>query len=188
MTGQSIVSKLYTSIKSDVKGEKGIIGVIGGSIEYTGAPFFSAISALRSGADLVHVFCDEFASIPIKSYSPECIVHPILCSSHSLSLSKLEESFNPFTRKLSALVVGPGLSLNENLQRQAEQLVKLAFCSESLKVIVFDADSFAMVARIHAFFPKKTCILTPNEREFGRLLCKFVSITLCNAYSLVRIS
>ena len=29
---------------------------IGGSPIYTGAPFFAAMAALRSGADLVHVF------------------------------------------------------------------------------------------------------------------------------------
>lgn len=51
---------------------------MGGSKEYTGAPFYVGAAALRSGADIVHVFCPEDASIPIKSYSPELIVHPIL--------------------------------------------------------------------------------------------------------------
>jgi ATP-dependent NAD(P)H-hydrate dehydratase len=182
MTGQSVVSKLYSSIKFGEKGEKGIVGVIGGSTDYTGAPFFSAISALRTGADMVHVFCDESASTAIKSYSPECIVHPILHSTHSLSLPRLEESFFPFGKKLSALVVGPGLSMNENLQRQAEELVKFAFSFEKLKVIVFDADSFAMLKGIHAFLPMKTCILTPNRREFQRLLSNFVIFLLYNSF------
>lgn len=47
---------------------------------YTGAPYFSAFSALRTGCDLVHVFCDESAGAIIKGYSPELIVHPILYS------------------------------------------------------------------------------------------------------------
>ena len=40
---------------------------------------------LKSGADLSHIFCSKVnyilykdAGIPIKSYSPEIIVHPIL--------------------------------------------------------------------------------------------------------------
>lgn len=60
------------------KGSCGKIGVVGGSLEYTGAPYFAAITALRMGADLSHVFCTSAAAVPIKSYSPEIIVHPLL--------------------------------------------------------------------------------------------------------------
>lgn len=67
------------------KGQAGRIGIIGGSLEYTGAPYFAAISALRVGADLVHVFCHRDAANVIKSYSPEMIVHPILDSETALS-------------------------------------------------------------------------------------------------------
>ena len=38
------------------KGQAGKIGVVGGCEEYTGAPYFAAMSALRMGADLAHVF------------------------------------------------------------------------------------------------------------------------------------
>jgi hypothetical protein len=37
------------------KGQCGRIGVFGGCIMYTGAPYFAAISALKAGADLVRV-------------------------------------------------------------------------------------------------------------------------------------
>ncbi|KAF3825658.1 hypothetical protein GH733_006485 [Mirounga leonina] len=59
------------------KGQDGRIGVVGGCQEYTGAPYFAAISALK-GADLSHVFCTREAAPVIKSYSPELIVHPVL--------------------------------------------------------------------------------------------------------------
>lgn len=60
------------------KGQYGRIGVIGGSLEYTGAPYFAAISAIKVGADLSHVFCHADAATVIKSYSPDLIVHPVL--------------------------------------------------------------------------------------------------------------
>jgi ATP-dependent NAD(P)H-hydrate dehydratase len=60
------------------KGSAGRIGVVGGSLEYTGAPYFAAISAMKAGGDLGHVFCPEAAAPVIKSYSPELIVHPLL--------------------------------------------------------------------------------------------------------------
>jgi ATP-dependent NAD(P)H-hydrate dehydratase len=62
------------------KGENGRIAVVGGSFEFTGAPFYSAISALRVGGDLSHIFCSKFSSPAIKSYSPEIIVHPVFVS------------------------------------------------------------------------------------------------------------
>lgn len=52
------------------KGDNGRIGVIGGSYEFTGAPFYSAISALKSGLNIAHIFCSKSSSISIKSYSP----------------------------------------------------------------------------------------------------------------------
>ena len=39
------------------KGQGGRIAVVGGSLEYTGAPYFAAMAALRTGADIAHVFC-----------------------------------------------------------------------------------------------------------------------------------
>lgn len=62
------------------KGDNGRIAVIGGSYEFTGAPFYSAISALKAGSDLAHIFCSKSSSVSIKSYSPEIIVHPVFVS------------------------------------------------------------------------------------------------------------
>ncbi|XP_014665400.1 PREDICTED: ATP-dependent (S)-NAD(P)H-hydrate dehydratase-like [Priapulus caudatus] len=81
-TVPSIVSAVKSFIPplttDKYKGQAGRIAVIGGSKEYTGAPYFAAISALKVGADLSHVFCASEASVVIKSYSPELIVHPLL--------------------------------------------------------------------------------------------------------------
>lgn len=68
------------------KGQYGRIGVVGGSLEYTGAPYFAAISALKVGADLAHVFCQSEAAVVIKSYSPELIVHPLLDAENAVEL------------------------------------------------------------------------------------------------------
>lgn len=92
--------------------------MLGGSLEYCGAPFYAAAAALKcvrrapacmyaylracclsiplwlrqpltacvrvacggvpQGADIAHILCAEEAAIPIKSFSPEVIVHPVL--------------------------------------------------------------------------------------------------------------
>ena len=93
-------------LSSDMhKGQAGRIGIIGGSLEYSGAPFYAGIAALKTGCgedilffgiavfllwsfflDLVHIFCQQSAALPIKSYSPELIVHPILDSDNPIEL------------------------------------------------------------------------------------------------------
>ena len=50
------------------KGQHGCIAIIGGSMEYCGAPYYAGISTLKSGADLCHVFCSVDAGVPIKAY------------------------------------------------------------------------------------------------------------------------
>lgn len=75
------------------KGQDGRIGIFGGSFEYTGAPYYAAISALRTGADLVHIFCCKDAGIPIKTLSPEPIVHPIVDVTDAITKIKVNIIF-----------------------------------------------------------------------------------------------
>ncbi|PNJ78213.1 NAXD isoform 4 [Pongo abelii] len=96
------------------KGQDGRIGVVGGCQEYTGAPYFAAISALKVGADLSHVFCASAAAPVIKAYSPELIVHPVLDSPSAVHEA---EKWLP---RLHALVVGPGLGRDDALLRNVQ--------------------------------------------------------------------
>ena len=75
----SAVRALLPALDSECyKGQAGKVGVLGGCAEYSGAPYYAAMSALRTGCDLSHVFCAEGAAPVIKTYSPELIVHPYL--------------------------------------------------------------------------------------------------------------
>ena len=73
------------------KGSSGRVGVLGGSARYTGAPYYAAMDALRTGADLAFVFCAEEASIPIKSYSPELMVSSVYKESEFDALISQED-------------------------------------------------------------------------------------------------
>ena len=85
------------------KGCSGKIAVVGGSQTYTGAPYFSAMSSLRAGGDLSHVFCVKEAAVPIKSYSPEIIVHTLD------EENTLDEQFAIMFQLANSIVCGPGL-------------------------------------------------------------------------------
>lgn len=88
------------------KGDSGVVGVFGGSKEYTGAPFFSAIAALRNGCDLSYVFCHSAASFSIKSLSPDLIVIPF-------DDEEVRDSLTAALNRVHCLIIGPGLSRNE---------------------------------------------------------------------------
>merc|ERR1711964_192010 len=94
----------------------GRIGVLGGSKGYTGAPYYAAISALKTGAELATVFTAREASPVIKSFSPELMVTPVY--SHSKGPAGIhtttgrEEMVKVVTEslpRLHGLVIGPGL-------------------------------------------------------------------------------
>lgn len=84
-----ILTKTFPPLSFDLKkGQNGRVGVIGGSFEFTGAPFYAALSSLKIGGDLAHIFCAKSAATAIKAYSPEIIVHPVFTSSSETKYSE----------------------------------------------------------------------------------------------------
>ncbi|XP_058109164.1 ATP-dependent (S)-NAD(P)H-hydrate dehydratase isoform X2 [Magnolia sinica] len=139
------------------KGQAGKIAVFGGCREYTGAPYFAAISALKIGADLSHVFCTKDAGAVIKSYSPELIVHPLLEESYSVRddekasvSSKVLYEVGKWMERFDCIVVGPGLGRDP-------------FLLDGLFLVTNNLD-------LVKGYP--LAVLTPNVNEYKRLIQK----------------
>jgi ATP-dependent NAD(P)H-hydrate dehydratase len=122
----------------DYKGSNGKVGVIGGCFEYTGAPYYAAVSALRSGSDLAHIFCTKSAGLPIKTYSPEIIVHPTLAASNEDSISdfsgysdQILEQTTKWYPALHCLIIGPGLGRDDFLANYLAPKLLTAAISQS---------------------------------------------------------
>ncbi|KAH8332116.1 hypothetical protein KR074_010670 [Drosophila pseudoananassae] len=159
---RSLVPKLTTD---KCKGHNGRIGVIGGCLEYTGAPYFAAISAMKVGADISHVFCHNNAATVIKSYSPDLIVHPVLDCLDAV------EKIVPWLQGLHVIVIGPGLGRDPTVLKTAIELLK--YCVTVQKPVVIDADGlFVLKDNINLIYGKQNVILTPNAIEFQRLFGK----------------
>ena len=179
------------------KGQAGRIGVIGGSIEYTGAPYYAAMSALRAGGDLTTVLCANEAAAPIKSYSPELMVRGIYtshvgeeldenreaetetCSNNGICDTGIVEGeamkgagiVNKYISRLHVLVLGPGLGRSGVALRIASKVVPLAQ-SRSLPLVI-DADALFMLTQgnnLDFIRGNHDVVLTPNRVEFERLL------------------
>ena len=140
------------------KAEGGGIAVFGGF----GAAYFTAISALRCGAEAVHVFCEREAGPVMRGYSPELVVHPVLDQEYGL------EEIQHWLPRLQAVVVGPGLGRNLGMAgRLSILLEKVRACNLP---VVLDADALWHLA-LHPSMLRghSRAVVTPNSQEFSQL-------------------
>ncbi|XP_043284258.1 ATP-dependent (S)-NAD(P)H-hydrate dehydratase isoform X2 [Venturia canescens] len=154
-------------VTTKYKGQDGRIGIFGGSTEYTGAPYFAAMSALRTGADLVHVFCAKDAGVAMKCMSPEPIVHPILDQHDAIKHIK------PWLERLHVILVGPGLGRDDKIFKTVSELINV--CRDLKKPMIIDADGLYLISQkpeLAKEYPG--LILTPNAMEFSRLAKAFL--------------
>ncbi|KAJ3043579.1 hypothetical protein HDV00_004679 [Rhizophlyctis rosea] len=166
------------------KGQAGRIAVVGGSEDYTGAPFFAGIASLKIGADLCHVFCEKNAGLVIKSYSPELMVHPYLRHAGSLdhdasdrkataaTIDKIVERVTGILPRLHVLVIGPGLSRDDVMIESTKRIMQAA--KEKKMSMVIDAQDPNIIKGYSA------AVLTPNINEFKRL-CEAMKVDVENA-------
>ena len=123
------------------KGQTGKVGVLGGSKEYAGAPYYAATTSLRAGGDLASVFTPSEAELPIKWYSPELIVHPYDFKKinsddvdiRNTEINKMIEWFSSF----HSLVIGWGYG-RDNVPEILIQVI--SYCLSHKIPIVGDAD------------------------------------------------
>ncbi|KUF67692.1 ATP-dependent (S)-NAD(P)H-hydrate dehydratase [Phytophthora nicotianae] len=179
MSARSLVSRLIPPLAGHShKGQQGRVGVVGGSFEYTGAPYYAGISSLKTGADLCHLFCVEEAAVPIKSYSPELIVHPLLRSDAALArceesqrseiLAEAVERIAQVLPRLDSLVIGPGLGRDASVQEIARKVIAKA--REANLPLVLDGDALYLVSvdpdTVKGY---RNAILTPNAVLTGAI-------------------
>jgi NAD(P)H-hydrate epimerase len=140
------------------KGDHGKVLVVGGSLEYSGAPYYVAMAALRGGVDLAVVAAPEPAAYVIKAMAPEAIAIPLrgerLESSHVDYVLQLAEKFD-------VVALGPGLGTAEETQKAVRELF-----TKLKKPLVVDADAIKALSGARA---GGTVVFTPHAGEFKAL-------------------
>lgn len=171
---QAVKALIPPLLSSYHKGEMGRVGIIGGSTDYTGAPFYAAEASLKIGGDLSFVFCCKQAAIPIKSYSPELMCTPWYDDEKKddESSAEIAKRVIEFFPRMHSMVVGPGLGRDPKVLEATGIIIK-----EAKKIgmpLVLDADALYFLSSskegIDAVKGHEKCILTPNRVEFGRLM------------------
>lgn len=145
-------------LKSDgSKYNRGHALVVGGPIQSTGAARLAARSALRIGAGLVSVVCDETA-LPVYAVALEAIMTKV--AKDAAAFSHLLED-----KRITAILIGPGAGLSSRTCEFAMAALASGPC-------VLDADALTVFKKVPAALfraTSATTLMTPHEGEFARL-------------------
>ncbi len=152
---------------SSHKNTRGAVLVIAGSREYSGAPFLSALSALRSGSGLVRVAIPQNGQ-PVDSRCFSLIVKRVPDNGSGYFGEQSIKELEPLIAASDSIVVGPGIGQNRDL------VPFLSYLCTIDKPMVFDADALNVISQIPEIFKEKESnILTPHPGEMRRLLDAF---------------
>lgn len=147
------------------KGNFGKLLLLCGSRGYTGAAFFAAMGALRSGAGLV------FLGVPESIYGIEAVklnepvIFPLPDAGGRLCADAVPEILTRLPQ-MDAVLVGPGLGQSEGTLAVVRAVLEKAECP-----VVVDADGINVLSAHRDLLRgrKLPTILTPHDGEFARL-------------------
>lgn len=147
------------------KGDFGRILLLCGSTGFTGAAYFAAMGALRSGAGLVYL------GVPQSIYGIEAVklnepvVFPLPEKAGMLSRDALPEIRSRISR-MDAILIGPGLGISRDTFAVLQAVLEEALCP-----VVVDADGITLLSGHMDILRGRNAptILTPHDGEFARL-------------------
>jgi len=164
--------KLPPRNKNGHKGDFGQALFIAGASSYFGAPYFAALSFLKAGGGYARLAAPESMTPFIANKGSEIVFVPQKQTrSGSISL-KNKAALVALSDKMDMVVLGPGLSLEEETQ----QLVR-ALAAEINKPLLLDGDGItALCEDLHIIKKRKAqTILTPHLGEMSRITKKAAS-------------
>lgn len=145
----------------------GKVFVLAGSRQYTGAPAFTALAALRSGAGAVVLGVPSSVKPVIASRMREVIVQGFPETGEGTFSSEGVPAIMERIAWADVVVMGPGMGRNG----ETDSLILEVF-RRCTKPLLVDADALTALAKIPAksWRRKAPTILTPHTGELGRLL------------------
>jgi NAD(P)H-hydrate epimerase len=162
------VSAVFPPREADAhKGRFGHLLVVAGSLGKTGAAVLAGRAALRAGAGLCTVAAPESQQPIIAAHAPEYMTEALPeTAARSLSL-KARDRLLQLARRMDAVALGPGLSLDPEAQELARTLIR-----EVERPMVVDADALSALAG-HLDLLRAAAgprALTPHPGEMARML------------------
>lgn len=158
--------KLSERNKDAHKGNFGEALFIAGASSYFGAPYFSALSFLKAGGGYSRLAAPLSVTPFIASKGSEIVFIPQKeTSAGSISLEN-KDSLLELSKKMDMVILGPGLSLNEETQQLVRELAK-----EIKKPLLIDGDGITAISKDIEIIKQRRAetILTPHLGEMSRI-------------------
>jgi hydroxyethylthiazole kinase-like uncharacterized protein yjeF len=152
--------------KDGHKGTFGDVLFIAGASNYYGAPLFSALSFLKAGGGYARLASPRSLTPFIAVRGSEIVFAPQEETAQgSIALSS-RDSLLRLSEQVDMVVIGPGLSLNEETQELVRELAVAV-----KKPILIDGDGISAIASRPSMLGKREhpTILTPHPGEMSRI-------------------
>ena len=164
---KDIKNKFVNRPSDTNKGDYGYVGIMGGSLEYSGAVKLANLSAsaMRAGCGVVRLIVPEGIAKAVAPYLLEQTIFPMNDNANKMVFS--EEQINEALTKLKALAIGMGWGQSE----EYEKILEYILGNYNIPVVI-DADGLNTISKMNMDILKSTkckVILTPHLKEFERL-------------------
>lgn len=148
------------------KGQNGCVLIIGGSIDYFGAPILAALGALGAGADLVYLLVPECNFEVTRSFYPDFIVRKY---PGNFVNTRTWDSVVDLLPRVDSVLIGPGISENPESLRVITRIAEKAAAGCP---VIFDAEAIPAIAQLGliAEGQKAHFTITPNRAEMDEII------------------
>lgn len=146
------------------KGNNGRVLIVGGSIDFYGAPILAALGALKSGVDLVYVIVPECNFDITRSLYPDFIVRRY--PGEHLNMAAIPMILE-LAQTCDAILIGPGMGDNPETAAALDALVP-----QLTIPTILDSVAIMSLRRITQFPLNQDVMITPHLNEFVRLTDK----------------
>lgn len=146
------------------KGQNGRVLIIGGSLNYFGAPVLAGLGALGSGADLVYLLVPECNFDVSRSFYPDFIVRKY---PGNFVNSRTLDSAVELLPNVDAVLMGPGVSEDPESVRIIARIIQKAQCH-----VVLDAEAIPAIAQLGLQTSNEKnhhLTITPHRREMDEI-------------------
>lgn len=121
------------------KGQNGRVLVIGGSLNYYGAPVLAGLGALNSGSDLAYLLVPECNFEVSRSFYPDFIVRKYPGNFiNEATVGAADELLS----KVDSILIGPGISEEKESLSAIAKIIEKSNCP-----IILDAEAIPVIAR-----------------------------------------
>ena len=153
------LSKIYKRKAYSNKGSYGKILIIAGNAAMSGAAYFSAMAAYRTGSGIVRILTHQENKEILAQMIPEAIIttYPTDLPDETIADSAIQWA--------DSIVIGPGMGVNHTTE------ILLSKVLQSGKKCVIDADGLNTISTYRQLFSllHKNTVITPHLGEMSRL-------------------